>query len=144
MKSEKAISPTLVFLLVMLVFLSIFVVSLYLLVGNIITVESSNDVKAKAVILVSNTSAWLNYTLTNDNDYYVHITYVNVENMTISLNVTLKAGETYNGFMQLPNATFKLGNYYNVTFIGYTTFATPFAVTTKALAVNATAMNFKG
>jgi len=127
----------------MLVFLSVFVVSLYLLVGNIITVEETTKVEAKAVILVSNTSAWLNYTLTNDNDYYVHITYVNVENKTISLNVTLKPGETYNGFMQLSNVSFKPGNYYNVTFIGYTTFATPFAVSTKALAVNATAVNFK-
>ena len=127
----------------MLVFLSIFVSLLYLLVGNVITIEETTKVEAKAVILVTNTSAWLNYTLTNDNDYYVHIIYVNVKNITLSLNVTLKPSETYEGSIQLPNASFKVGNYYTVVFTGYTAFDTPFSVSTNALAVHQKVMNFK-
>ena len=137
----KGLSPILGTIIISIIALGAFAALLYAFTYNIIGIITLKvKVSAAAQILVNSSSgeAYLQYILVNGNNFYVHITHINVGNQTsISVNITLKPSETYEKIIQLPNTThFQIGNYYTVVFVGYTAFGTPFSVNTTPLAVN--------
>ena len=137
----RGISPILGTIIISIITLGIFAALLYAFSYNIIGIITLKvKVSAAAQILVNSSSgeAYLQYFLVNGNNFYVHITHINVANQTtISVNITLKPGETYENVIRLPSTThFQIGNYYTVVFVGYTAFGTTFSVNATALAIN--------